>query len=149
MVGLPALFSPELKRMLTDVGVGYAAEAIVARFFVLQYWCSAIALAHLYAEYLYFSRSVWRLNLALLIVVISLGLAGGLWAQPRMRVLHFTKYFGGTVELRAQAARSFGIWHGMSEAANLVVVGGLIWYLWRVSTEEDPPRFVSFSKMRG
>ena len=37
-IGLPALFSPELKRLLSPAGVGFAAESIVARYFILQYW---------------------------------------------------------------------------------------------------------------
>ncbi len=49
VVGLPALFSPDLKKLLTDPGVGFAAEAIVGRFFKVQYCCGAIALAHLWS----------------------------------------------------------------------------------------------------
>ena len=147
--GLPALFSPDLKSMLTPAGVGFAAESIVARYFILQYWCGGIALAHLVAEWFYCGRPLWRLNFGLLVVVISLGLAGGLWAQPKMRALHIIKYFGKTSEEQSQAAKTFAAWHGTSEAVNLLVIGGLVWYLWRVSREEEPPRFVSFSKMRG
>jgi hypothetical protein len=148
-IGLPALFSPELKRLLTAAGVGFAAESIVARFFILQYWCGGIALAHLLAEWFYCGRPLLRLNLFLLAIVLSLGLAGGLWAQPKMRAWHFAKYFGRTVEQQTHAARSFAIWHGASEAANLVVIGGLVCYLWRVSREKEQPRFVDFSKMQG
>src|SRR5208282_902701 len=96
VIGLPALFSPELKRLLTSAGVGFAAEAIVGRYFILQYWCGGIALAHLLAEWFYCGRPLWRLNLGLLLVILSLGLAGGLLAQPKMRALHVTKYFGKT-----------------------------------------------------
>jgi hypothetical protein len=148
-IGLPALFSPELKRLLTAAGVGFAAEAIVSRYFILQYWCGGIALAHLLADRFYCGRQLWRLNFCLLVVVLSLGLAGGLWAQPKMRALHIAKYFSKTSEQQAKAGRAFGAWHTASEAVNLLVIGGLIWYLWRVSREEEAPRFVSFSKMRG
>jgi hypothetical protein len=149
VIGLPALFSPELKRLLTAAGVGFAAESIVARYFILQYWCAGIALAHLLAEWLYCGRPLWRLNLGLLVAVLSLGLAGGLWVQPKMRALHVAKYFGATMDLQTQAARSFAAWHTASETANLLVVAGLVWYLWRVSRAQDPQRFVSFSKIRG
>ena len=149
VIALPALFSPELKRLLTAPGVGFAAEAVVGRFFIVQYWCGGIALAHLLVEWFYYGRPLWRLNLGLLVVVLSLGLAGGLWAQPKMRALHFTKYFGKTAEQQTQAAKSFAAWHGASETANLLVMGCLVWYLWRVSREKEPQRFVSFSKIRG
>jgi hypothetical protein len=148
VIGLPALFSPELKRLLTPAGVGFAAESIVARYFVLQYWCGGIALAHLVAEWLYCGRALWRLNLGLLVVVLSLGLAGGIWVQPKMRALHATQYFGGTSEQQTQAAKTFAAWHTASELANLLVIGCLVCYLWQVCRDQDPPRFVNFSKIR-
>jgi len=149
VVGLPALFSPELKRLLTVPGVGFAAEAMVGRFFIVQYWCGGIALAHLLAEWFYNGRPLLRLNLGLLIGLLSLELAGGLVAQPKMRALHLAKYYGKTTEQQMQAAKSFAVWHAASETANLLVVAGLIWYLWRVSRAQDPQRFASFSKIRG
>jgi hypothetical protein len=148
-IGLPGLFTPELKRLLSPAGVGFAAESIVARYFILQYWCGGIALAHLLAEWFYCGRPLRRLNLGVLVAVISLGLAGGLWVQPKMRALHVNEYFGGTSEQQAQAAKTFAAWHRASEAANVLVIAGLVWYLWRVNREQEPDRFVSFSKMRG
>jgi hypothetical protein len=148
-LGLPALFSPELKRLLTDAGVGFAAEAIIARFFIVQYWCGAIALIHLFGEYIYFGKQAWRLNFVLVTTVLVLGLLGGWWVQPKMRTLHIVKYFGKTTEQRTQADKSFKAWHATSEGVNLLVIGGLICYLWRVGTQEESTRFVSFSKMRG
>jgi hypothetical protein len=148
-IGLPAVFSPELKKLLTEPGVGFAAEAVVARFFVLQYWCGAIALAHLLAEWLYGGHRVRRLNLALVLGMLALALAGGLWASPKMRTLHEVKYFGRTAEQQAQAAKAFARWHGAAESVNLLVMGGLIIYLWRVSGPPEGPRFGGFSKIRG
>ena len=149
VIGLPALFSPELNRLLTAAGVGFAAESIMARYFIVQYWCGGIALAHLLAEWLYCGRPLWRLNLGLLVVILSLALAGGLWAQPKMRDLHRTKYFGRTSEQQLQAGKAFAAWHTASEAANLLVIGGLVWYLWLAGREQEPPRLLSFSKIRG
>ena len=149
VIGLPALFSPELKRLLTAAGVGFAAESIMARYFIVQYWCGGIALAHLLAEWLYCGRPLWRLNLGLLVVILSLSLAGGMVAQPKMRALHVTKYFGRTSEQQMQAAKAFAAWHAASEAANLLAIGCLVCYLWQVSREQEPPRLLSFSKIRG
>jgi Domain of unknown function (DUF4149) len=148
-IGLPAVFSPELKKLLTPAGVGFAAEAVVARFFLLQYWCGAIALAHLFAEWLYGGRPMRRLNLALVLAMLAVALLGGLWAQPKMRDWHATKYFGKTVELQTQASQNFALWHAVSESANLLVIGGLILYLWRVSVPPAGPRFGSLGKIRG
>jgi len=148
-IGLPAIFSPELKRLLQPPGVGFAAEALMARFFLLQYWCGAVALAHLLAEWLYCGRTARRLNLALVLGLLAAALAGGLWAQPKMRTLHAIKYFGKTTELQMQAGQAFARWHAASETVNLLVIGGLILYLWRVSGPSESPRFGGFSKIRG
>jgi hypothetical protein len=148
-LALPAVFAPELKRLLTPAGVGFAAEAIIARYFIVQYWCGGIALAHLIGEWFYFGRPMRRVNLGVVVGVNCLGLLGGLWAQPKMRALHITEYFGRTAEIQAHAAKIFGAWHAVSMTANLIVIICLAWYLWRISREQDTERFMSLSKMRG
>lgn len=148
-VGLPAVFSPEMKRLLTPAGVGFAAESILARYFILQYCCAAIALAHLMAEWFFYGKSPWRLNFALVAVVLTIALAGGIWAQPKMKALHIAKYFGRTVDQRTRAGKIFAAWHGASEAANLAAGICLVCYLWRVSKDRAPERIVSLSKMKG
>jgi hypothetical protein len=65
-----------VEELLTAAGVGFAAEAVVARYFLLQYWCGAIALAHLLAEYFYCGRPVRRMNLIAGAGNVGLG-AGG------------------------------------------------------------------------
>ncbi len=148
-IGLPALFSPELKQLLTPPGVGFAAQAVVARFFVLQYWCGAIALAHLLAEWLYSGRPVRHLNLGLVLGLLAVALACGWWAQPKMRTLHTLKYFGRTTEQQTQAGKAFALWHAASETANVLVIGGLLLYLWQVSRPPESPRFGGLGKIRG
>jgi hypothetical protein len=148
-LGLPALFSPELKKLLTPAGVGFAAEAVFERFFLVQYCCGAIALAHLAAEWIYCGRPVRRLSLGLVLGLLALALAGGLWAQPKMRTLHEIKYFGKTLPQQTEAAREFALWHGASQAINLFVVTGLVFYLWRVSAPPEGSRFGGSGKIRG
>jgi len=148
-MALPGIFSPELKNLLTAERVGFAAEALVARFFLLQYWCGAIALTHLLGEWLYCGRPARRFNLTLVLAMLAVALAGGLWAQPKMNKLHLVKYFGTVPEQRTEAGKTFAIWHAASETANLLVMGGLILYLWRVSGIPESPRFGGFNKIRG
>ena len=148
-VGLPAVFSPELQKLLTAAGVGFAAEAVIDRYFLLQYCCGAIALAHLAAEYFYCGRPVRRMNLILVLGMLALALGGGLWAQPRMRTLHEVKYFGKTVSQQTQAAKDFALWHGASQSVNVLVMAGLIAYLWSVSNPSESARFAGFNKIRG
>jgi hypothetical protein len=148
-VALPGIFSPELKNLLTAERVGFAAEAVVARFFLLQYWCGGIALAIMLAEWLYCGRAAKRLHLALVLVMLALALAGGLWAQPKMNHLHLVKYFGTIPEQKTQAGQSFARWHGAMESANVLVMVGLVLYLWCVSVPPEGPRFGGLGKMRG
>jgi hypothetical protein len=146
IVGLPPLFSDEMKRLLGAAGVGFAAQTILARFFMLQYVCGAIGLAHVAAEWLWLGRPLWRRNLALLVGLICLALVGGLWIQPRLRGLHQTMYYGQTAEQKNQAGREFRKLHGSSQIANLLVIAGLLWYLWGIGEAPEHPRISQGSK---
>jgi hypothetical protein len=98
---------------------------------------------------MYCGRPVRRLNLTLVVGLLALALAGGLWAQPQMKTLHETKYFGKTAEIQTQAGKSFAAWHGISESVNLFVLGALIVYLWSVSRPAEGVAFRKFDKIRG
>ena len=122
----------------------------MARFFLLQYWCGAIALAHLLAEWLYFGRPARRLNLALLTGL----LAAGAWPADcghsrKCACCTESSTLAKRRNMQTQAAQSFARWHAASETVNLLVIGGLILYLWHVSRPPESPRFGSFSKIRG
>lgn len=149
LVGLPAVFSPDLKRLLTDAGVGFAAERIVARYFLLQYCCAGIAITLLVADSLYSGRRVSRAAMALVVALLAIAFAGGFIAQPRMTALHRDKYFGRSPEIRAAAGQQFAVWHGTSEAVNLIAVVGLVIFLWKVSALPEPPRAPFFRKIGG
>jgi len=149
MVGVaPAVFTPEMKR-LGDLWTGFIAFHLFDRYFALQYWCGAVAIAHMFAEWVYLGKPLYRWPLAVVFGVFCLGLAGGLVVQPRLKLLHSIKYANGETEVRkSQAARSLQIWHRVSEAAGLLVVGGLGWYLWRMGNPPNAPRYTASSKFR-
>ena len=86
-------------------------------------------------------------TLTLAIGLASAALIGGYWLQPRMKALHTTKYGLNTrPEIREAADRSFRAWHGVAQVVNMLMVGGLTVYLWRVTNPSDPTRFVSAMK---
>ena|ERR1700761_6285253 len=146
--GLPGIFSPEVERLLTKAYVGFAAEAVLRRYFILYYCCGFVGLLCVGLEWVYSGRGS-ELDAVLLSVLTILGLTLGLVLQPRMHEWHFYKYFGRTMEEQAHAARLFGIWHGISQLLNLFVIAGLVYYLWRCTRPPESPRFGSFAKIRG
>ena len=149
-VGL-APFSPEMKNLLGMNNFPYFSGAIaqifIARYFQFHLVCAAVAVAHLLAEWLYLGKSLRRVQAVLLAGLWAALLMGGFWLQPKLKGLHATKYGTNTrLELREAATRSFRAWHGVSQVINLLAVGGLAVYLWRVANPSDPTRFVSPAK---
>jgi fructose-specific phosphotransferase system IIC component len=126
---------------------GAIAQLFIARYFYFQIGCAMIAVVHLLAEWLYLGKHPQKLQVGLLIGLASAALIGGYWLQPKMKVLHATKYgLNHRPEIREAAGRSFRAWHGVSMMINLLMVGGLTVYLWRATNSSDPTRFVSALK---
>ena len=74
--------------------------------------------------------------------LLVLGFVGGYGLQPRLQALHRTMYGPGpTLELREEARQKFKTLHGVSQVLNLVVMGGVLVYLWRVTTPSSTYRF--------
>jgi len=149
MVGVaPAVFSSEMDR-LGDLWKGFIAFHLFDRYFALQYWCGAVAIAHTCAEWVYLGKPLFRLSLGVVLGVFCFGLVGGLVVQPRLKQFHAIKYANGETEARkTKATRSLQIWHRASEVAGLLVVGGLGWYLWRMGNPPNAPRYTPSSKFR-
>lgn len=153
----PAFFGGEVKNLgLHPFWPGAMAQLVLARFFYLQYICGVIAVAHLLAEWVYLGRRLHRLTLALLIGLLLIAFVGGLGMQPKLRRLNLVKYSMSEqykpeaipAEQRVAAAKSFGLWHGVASAMNLVALMGLVVYFWRVTHPSDKLRFVGTPKFR-
>ena len=150
----PALFSDEMKGLLQQsypALSGRLAILLISRYYLLHYWCAALALLHQLAERFYLGKPLQRITLGLLIGLCIFSLLGGLWLQPKLKKLHAAQY--GRSDLysltqRSQAAKSFKTWHGVAFLMNLLVLGGTGFYLWRVANPLDTPRFVPASKFR-
>jgi len=151
----PAFFSADMKALLGEqaypVYSGAVALIVIERFFLLQNICGAVALVHLFAEWLYAGRPLSRLNLGLLGVLFALGLLGGLGLQPHMKALHRVKYaVQSTAAERETAAHAFRLWHGVSQAANLGVMAAILFHLVQVSQPGSVPlRYGGNPKFRG
>jgi hypothetical protein len=151
-IGLPVVFSPEIGRYIQRPLVGVVAETILARFAVVQYCCAAIAVITMLAEYVFVGRRVSRSVLAILLGLTAVALVSGMWVQPKMRRLHYTKYWGTVTSDREEADKSFRRFHGASQGVNLLVISALVIYVWRVTERpndgEGKPRFSTLSKIQ-
>jgi hypothetical protein len=144
----PAFFTEEMKRLFPPPYNGAIAELVISRYFVLHYVCGLLALAHLGAEWMYSGKVPPRLTVWLVGAVLGLSLLGGLGIQPKLKELQRVKYADhyrhpATAPQREAAAKSFSLWHGVSQAANLVMLLSLWLYLARVIHTGEAPRFVS------
>ena len=134
-----AFFSPEMVHYIPAPYNGLAAEIVIGRLFVLHHTCGIIALLHLTAEWLYAGRLLHRATLALLIGLFALNLYGGLVLQPRLKHLHLVRYAPQSKPADREAAtQSFRAWHRASMLGNLLVMGGLLLYLWQVVNAAPP-----------
>jgi hypothetical protein len=145
----PAFFSTEMLAFLPRPYAGAAAEVIIKRYLLLQQWCGAIALMHVLVEYLYSGRQVERRSLGVLSGLFVLALAGNYWLVPQMHRLQRTMYSPATTAAQQAGARSnFGLLHGVSQGANLVMIGGVLFCLWRLTRVGDGGRFPRLDKIR-
>jgi len=70
-------------------------------------------------------RSRWGLA-----VVLALVCVGGFWLQPKLVELNRQRYAATTsAEERTVLARQFGMWHGVSQGGNLLVLIGAFAHL--------------------
>ncbi len=153
----PAVFSRDMENVLQVKPpvpfiyfAGGIAQVLIARYFRLQLVCGIIALLHVLAERLYFGKSPEKGWLGLLIALVCITLIGDFWLQPRLNQLHTTRYnVSASREGREAATQSFRAWHGVSQVVNLLMIGGLGLYLWRVANPPDSTRFLAAGKFRG
>lgn len=136
-----------MRQILGEQGANYVhsgrlAAVVQARYFVLQYWCGAIAILHFLAEWVYLGKPMQKLTVGLLLGLFSVALIGGLWMQPKIIEFHRAKYsIQSSPEQKAQAARSLKAWHGSAAITNLLALGALAVYFVRINHLSNGTRF--------
>ena len=92
----PAASSQDVKDLLEPANYPYfsgaIAQVLIARYFRWQLACSAVAVLHVLAEWLYFGKIPHKLWLGLLAGLVSVNLLGGLWLEPRLSEWHTIRY---------------------------------------------------------
>lgn len=133
---------------------GYFASAIeqmlAARLIKLELVCGLIALFHLGAEWLYLGKVPRKAWLGLLLFLLAANLFNGSIIQPRLKRWNVASHAVNlTPQQREIGAKSLQSWHAARSALNLVTLGCLALYSWRISTPPFAGRFVAAAKFRG
>ncbi len=150
----PTFFSEEMLTFLPKAHSGRAAQLLLERYFTLHCVCAGFAATHLLVEWLQTRQPVSPFHRNLLLSVIALVLLGGFWLAPRLQRLHPAMYPEiyypndpvkrqelAQPELVEAAKKSFGLWHGLSQTANLLVLFGLLGHFFLVNRPSTAPRF--------
>lgn len=156
----PVFFLPATKQVLGEAQAGIVAMMVLDRYFTLHCACALVALLHQVAEWVYLGKAMLRSTMIVLLCLLGFGLLAQFWVQPRMQRWHEIKYAYSRAEQgfvrndavtpgqRARAARSFGLWHGVSQSVNLLMLGGVAFFLWRATHPVEPTRFLSARQFR-
>ncbi len=150
----PAVVSSDMQALLGAKYFPYfsgaVAQILLGRYFNFHLVCAVIALLHLVAERIYLGRTAPRFWAGLLAALFALSLLGSVWLGPKLVGLQRAQHvLHATPAQRAAVAKSFRLWHGVFQAFNILVIGGVAVCLWRVANPPDELRFVGSPQFRG
>jgi len=129
---------------------GGLTQIIFARLFHLQVLCAIVAWLHMAGEWLYLGRIPRRFWAGLLGGLFILCLVGSLWITPKLiQLQRVSRSPAISEQARSIAARSFQTWNAVFQAVNVILIGGVGLYFWRLGNPQDEPRFVMPGKFRG
>jgi hypothetical protein len=123
--------------------------ALLPGYFHFLIFCAVIALFQTLAEWLYLGRPARKFSFSLLAALLGLAVFGGSILQPRLKTLHATRFSATQPASAETAAKSYRTWHGVLNAVNIVIIGGLVIHLWRNSNPSDNTKFITSVKFRG
>jgi len=119
----PNFFSPAVTDLVGRQNAGLIAQSVLAKYFVLQLICAVLALG-LHWRCRDAGRRARRTRWGL-VAVLGLTCLGGFWLQPNLVELNRQRYdVSTTADERTVLAKRFGMWHGVSQVGNLVVLIG-------------------------
>jgi hypothetical protein len=150
---LPAVTSQRMMELLGPAYFPYLSGSIVriviARMLYWQIFFAVMAWVHLVLEWLYLGRTPRRFWVGLLTLLFTLSLMAGIWLNPRLAQLQRLQHPQHSQSVnQTLVAKSFRLWDGLFQAVNVVLIGGVGVYFWRLTTTEDAPRFVTPVKFR-
>lgn len=149
----PACFSADMSGALRVANESYypgaIAGVIMTRYYYVTLACGVVALLHLLGEWLYMGRPTRKFSFILVASLFVVTLVGSNLAQPALTRLNKKHYTAVQPADRESAGKSFRILRITSQFFNLLIVGGLVVYVWRVGSPSDTLRFVNPVQFRG
>jgi hypothetical protein len=146
----PSFASEQMHAILPPSHAGRAWQIVLERYFALQYWCGGIALAHLLAEWLYTGRPLKPWTVYLVLGLLGLGLACGLWLRPKVTKLHLDHYGArSTPQQREKARRPLRNWEQVLQVCQYLAALGLLVHLIQSSAPGAASRLLNANKFKG
>jgi hypothetical protein len=149
----PACFSAEMRAVLGAANDSYypgaIASVVMTRYYHLTLACGVVALLHWLAQWVYLGRPARKFSFILLVGLFALTLLGSNAVRPALTRLNQKHYTAAQPADRAVAARSFRILHATTRTFNVLIIAGLVLYVWRVVSPSDTLRFVRPVQFRG
>jgi len=127
---------------------GALTQIVFTRLYHLQVLCALVAWAHLAAEWMYLGRIPRRIWVGLMSALFTASLVGSLWLCPKLVSLHRAQFTPKPTDQQTAAQHDFRFWDGVFQAVNILMIGGIVGYFWRVTHPQDEPRFMVPSKFR-
>lgn len=128
---------------------GALTQIIFTRLFYFQILCAVVAWVHMVAEWMYLGRIPRRFWVILLTGLFTASLVGAFWLCPKLTRSQRLQFATGLNKVQREVAQhDFKILDGFFQALNVLMIGGVVVYFWRVTHAQDEPRFVSPSKFR-
>jgi hypothetical protein len=150
----PACFSSDMKGAL-GVGAGDSyylgaiAQVIMTRYFHISLACAVVGLLHFLCKWLYMGRPRRRFSSMLVLSLFVITLIGSNVIRPELGKLNRNRFTASQTVERQAAARSCRILNAVMELCNILMIGGLGVYTWRIANPSDTLRFVSPVQFRG
>lgn len=142
----PGCYSPEMRATLGATGETYYSGAVAGvlttRYYYITLACAVVALLHFLTEWLYVGQPRRKFSLWLIVGLFVVTLLGARAIHPAMTRLNKKHYTSAQAADRQSAAKYYRILSTLLCGFNVLTVGGLVLYAWRVGSPSDTLRFV-------
>ena len=150
----PAAFSADMRAALQiPAGDSYFPGAIsgvvMSRYYGLMMACAVVAVLHFLAEWVYLGRPRRKFSLGLVVALFVLTFIGSRAIQPALVNQNGKHYRAAQPAERESAGKNFHALHVTGIILNVLIIGGVVVYLSRVSTASDTLRFMKPVQFRG